>query len=190
MKKIAITGNIASGKSYAHKIINDCGYPIIDCDDIVKNLYEDKNVISKIKEIFPQIVVKNQIDKAKLSDLIFKNIETRLKFENLIYPLVIEKFHLFFETNQAEDKVFVIVPLLFEANMQKYFDKVVLIVADENIRKKRLLARNSFLSNYADMVINSQMLQEDKIKLCDYIIENNGTLEEFKSAIEKFLTEG
>ena len=188
MIKFAITGNIASGKSYAYKIIKESGYSIIDCDDIVNKLYRKKCIIEKICKIFPEVITNKKIDKKKLCDILFKSGKTKKDFEKFLYPYVLEYIKLFFEKNKKDKYLFVIVPMLFESGFEKYFDKIILIKADEDIRKKRLLHRNSLLSDYAKAVIKFQISEEKKISKCDYVIENNGSLESFKTSIENFLT--
>ena len=187
MEKYAVTGNIACGKSLASKIIKELGFPIVDCDDIIKALYESDAIIKKIDSIFPQVITGGQVDLKKLSEMLFSEKENKLKFEELIYPHVIEKFNKFIDKNSMREKVFVIVPLLFEAKMEKYFDKIILILADEDIRKERLMKRKTILSDFTDLVLKSQIPQEEKVKKCDYVVENNGSIEEFKNQLVKIL---
>ena len=187
MIKIGITGNIACGKSIAFEVIKSAGYAIIDCDDIVKDLYKDNSYIEKVAEKFPVIITDEKIDLKKLSDLIFSDNDFKEKYESFIFPKVKEKILEFFEENKGFENVFVIVPLLFEAGFECLFDKIIFISADENIRRERLIVRNSILSNMVDKVIKTQIPEEDKIKKCDYIINNNATIEVFKSVIITFL---
>ena len=187
MEKIAITGNIACGKSCAFDIIKNLGYPIIDSDDIVNSLYEDGSVIKEIEKSLPEIIFGNKINKKALSELLFSDKKKKEEFENFLYPIVLEKIDEFFEECKSENICFVIVPLLFEAGFEKYFDKIVLITADDKIRKDRLIERKSILSCCADKVMTAQIPQNKKAERSDFVIENNGTKEEFKIAIEKLL---
>ena len=207
MIKIGITGNIACGKSVAYDIIKSLGYCIVDCDDIVKELYNNIDFIAEVANIFPQIISENRINLKILSGLMFSDKQFKKSFESLIFPKVREKIIEYFENtlknlNKRQDvtlnsfqsliksseiKIFVIVPLLFEAGFEDLFEKIIFIQADENIRYERLIARNSMLSDIAEKVIKSQISEEEKIPKCDYIIKNNDTLEEFKSVVEKLL---
>lgn len=187
MKKFAITGNIACGKSTAFKVIENLGFPVVDCDDIVKTLYSDSKVINLIENSFPVIVVDKKIDLKKLSSLLFSDNNFKSEFERLIFPLVREKINDYFEKYFDCEKVFVIVPILFEAGFENLFDKIIFISAQENIRKQRLISRKSMLSEMAETVIKSQKSEDEKIIKCDYVVKNNGTLEEFKSAVENLL---
>ena len=194
MKKIGITGNIACGKSISYEIIKTEGYPIIDCDDIVKSFYNNNIFISEMAKEFPQIIIHNKIDLKILSELIFSDKNFKDDFEKFIFPKVREEIIDFFEkcrvrrlTHLPFDKIFVIVPLLFEAGFEDLFDKIIFISSDENIRKERLISRNSMLSDMADNVIKLQMKEEEKIPKCDYVIKNNTTIEDFNCSIKKLI---
>ena len=188
MKKIGITGYIACGKSTSYEIIKSDGFPIIDCDDIVKGFYNNNIFISETAKIFPQIIINNKIDLKILSKLIFLDKNFKEDFEKFIFPKVKEKIIEFFDkTYTVRDVAFVIAPLLFEAGFENMFDKIIFISSDENIRKERLISRNSMLSDMADNVIKLQMKEEEKIPKCDYVIKNNTTIEDFKCSIKNFI---
>ena len=204
MIKIGITGNIACGKSVAFEIIKNEGYPIIDCDDIVKDFYNNKNFVIEAAKIFPQIVNDNKIDLKKLSNLLFSYPEFKEKYEDFIFPKVKEKIIEFFKGNSTRSQqtnvtlnlfpglknknyTFVVAPLLFEARFEDMFDKIILISSNKDIRRKRLIARNSELSKIADKVIKAQIPEKEKIPKCNYVIKNNGNLEEFKNTVKTML---
>ena len=187
MIKIGITGNIACGKTTAYKIIKSAEHTIIDADDIVKELYKNNLFIEELSKKFTMIISDGKINFKILSGLLFTDKDFKEKYEAFIFPKVKEKIIEFFEANKNTKKVFVIVPLLFEAKMKDIFDNIIFISADENIRRKRLISRNSMLSNIADKVIKSQISEEEKIPHSDYIIKNNGTIEEFKNAVNILL---
>ena len=75
--------------------------------------------------------------------------------------------------------------MLFEANMTDLFDKIIFIYADDDIRLKRLLLRNGYSVDYAKARLNSQMRQEEKAQKSDYVINNNGSIEELNVNIIK-----
>ena len=71
--------------------------------------------------------------------------------------------------------------------MQELFDKIIIVYTDDDIRLKRLMCRNNLTKEDAKARMNSQIPQEKKINLCDYVIYNNGTVDELRQAILKLL---
>ena len=183
MIKIGITGNIACGKSTAFEILKAYDYSVIDCDDIIKELYSNIDFIIQVQKIFPQIISDKKINLKELSNRLFTDSDFKKKYEEFIFPKVKKEINNYFDKNMHNDKVFVIAPLLYEANFETLFDKIIFISAEENIRKQRLISRGSLLSNIAEKVINAQQDEKEKISRSDYVIKNNGTLSEFRHAV-------
>ena len=183
MKKVAITGNIAAGKSQAEKIISKY-FPVYDTDIIAHE------ILDNIDEFYNLDVFTNgKIDRKKLGKLVFENPEIKNKLEKFIHPLIKTKLEEIFEKHINEDFVFVSVPLLFEAKWENHFDKIIIITAKDELRLERLISRNNLSKNDAQNRIRSQIPQEDKIKNSDYIIENNGTENELAEKVFKLLKE-
>jgi dephospho-CoA kinase len=187
MTKIALTGNIASGKSVVQKILENKGFKVLDTDEVSHELLNVEN--SQLFEAFKNFDVfeNGEFSRYKVGQLIFSNQEARILLNSIMHPQIKEKINEFFEKNKSENIVFVGIPLLFEANMQDLFDKKVLIYTDDEIRLKRLLQRNNYTIEHAKNRINSQMSQDKKVGMCDFIINNNGTIEMLQNAVEDFL---
>ena len=88
--------------------------------------------------------------------------------------------------NSGSELIFVSVPQLFESKMETLFDKIIYITSDINIRKQRLMARNSLTESEAEIRINAQS-EENKAKHSDFVIENNSTIENLKLQLESIL---
>ena len=84
--------------------------------------------------------------------------------------------------------MFVGIPLVYEANMQDLFDKILFIYTDDDIRKERLIQRNNYTEEYAKIRISSQQPQEEKVKLADYVIYNNKTVRDLKESVINLLS--
>lgn len=188
MKKIAICGNIASGKTTVQKFLEDKGYKVLDTDEVSHELLTIKN--KELFEAFKHLDVfgdNGEFSRYKVGQLIFSNEEYRKKIAEIMHPQIAREIEKFFDENKSEELLFVGIPLLFEANMQGMFDKILFVYTDDDIRLKRLLARNNYTLTHAKARMNSQMTQEKKIKMSDYVINNNGDLEELYKNLFKLL---
>lgn len=179
--KIGITGVIASGKTTVLNRIKELGYKVIDCDIIVKELYEKQNVIDLIKDNF-ECVRDNKIDKKLLANIIFSNSSDRIKLNNLIHPLIRD-----YIKNLNDELIFIEVPLLFEAHFEDLFDRIILVYLNNEEALKRLILRNNFSLDEALIRINSQMPCEKKIELSDYVIDNSNSTKETFIELDKVL---
>lgn len=183
MLKIAITGNIAAGKTQVEKILAN-QFKVFDTDKIAHEKLND------LKEFYGYDVFTNGIvDRKKLGELVFNNPELKIKLENIIHPLIKKEVLKIFEENSNDDVIFVSVPLLFETDFYKLFDKILFVAANENIRLERLQKRNNLSSSEALLRIRAQMSQEEKIKRADFIIENNSTPEDLEKKVLIFIRE-
>lgn len=181
MLKVAITGNIASGKSVTESVLVEKGYTVLDSDKITHKLLEDENVTKILTETFKNYDIREneKISRTKLGKIVFNNENLRKKLEIIMHPLIKAEIELFFKKQESEGHkiAFVAVPLLFEAKFEHLFDKTIFVYADDDKRLHRLMKRNSLSEEDAMKRINSQMCQDEKVKLADYVINCNSLFE-------------
>lgn len=189
MIKVAITGNIASGKSVIEEILKEKNFPVLDCDDVVHELYKEDIIKKQIITAFFgfDILEDGNISRQKLGKIVFDNEPFRKKLEGIIYPYVKKEIWRFFGQNESGKIAFVSVPLLFESGFEALFDKVILVYADDKTRLERLIKRSNLVPEQAQNRINIQMSQDEKIKLADYVIYNNSSLKDLTGEVEKTL---
>lgn len=178
--KLGVTGNIASGKSTVQKYFENRGVKCIDVDDICHRLYDsDKVIIQKVKEMFNKFGFHELdgdefIDRSKIRTLVFKNPAIKKELEGVVHPAVEKAVDDFVRENEAKRYVAIFNPLLYETGKQKDYDKVLFIKIGPQLQLKRLLARNSFLTEEtAKDRINSQVSQKIKEKQADFVIDNS-----------------
>jgi dephospho-CoA kinase len=192
MLKVAITGNIASGKSTLEAILRKKGFEVLDTDFVSHNLLNENSVKSLIMEVFAgfDILENGIISRPKLGKIVFENENLRKNLERIIHPEIKIEIERFFCSLEEKGKkiAFVSVPLLFEANFQDIFDKIILVYADDDLRLERLMKRNDFTLERAKHRLDIQMSQEKKTALSDYILYNNGTLEDFFNQLVEQVT--
>jgi len=182
LKKIAITGGVATGKTQALKIFKKLGSYTINSDDIVHNLLKNKKIkLQIIKKFGKKILEKGKIDRKKLAKIVFANKKTLTILEKIIHPQVIYEIEKEYEKVKNKNFVFFVVevPLLFEIGFQKYFDITITLIAKEEFAKKRY--------KYKDYIIRKkrQWSLKEKEKLSDFTITNNQTISSLEKKIKK-----
>ena len=185
MLKVAIVGNIASGKSTVEKIIAQKGHKVYDSDKIAHEILASSSAVVSMFSDY-DILTDGEIDRKKLGAVVFNDKEKLKLLELIIHPQVVTEFLKIFQRN--EKIVFISAPQLFEANMETLFDIKIFVAANKYVRLSRLMSRNGLTEQDALKRIELQKPDEEKIPLCDYVIENNSTVEELRQQTEKVLT--
>ena len=184
-KRIAITGGIGSGKSAVSQILASKGWFVLDCDQITKQLYQNKKTTDKIAQNFgSEFVVDGRVETKKLGAYIFADKSRVQKLNAVMHPLIFEELDRQI-AESGQKVVFVQIPLLFETGMQNNFDDVWLVVADEQTRISRVIARDNLDIEQIKNRIKNQMDDEKKSKFVHTIIKNNGTLGELEKAVDE-----
>jgi len=187
MIKVALTGNIASGKSLAEKFLRQKGYVVYDTDCIAHDILEKS---ANVRGLFSgyDIFTDGNLDRKKIGDIVFNNCDKLRELEGIIHPLVREKISELFELHQSGKYIFISVPQLFEAGFDKMFDKIILISAEESIRLKRVIERNNLTESEAISRISSQIEEERKIAKSDYVVYNNGSVDVFIESLQNLIS--
>ena len=182
MLKVALVGNIASGKSAVEAVLKKLGCEVLDTDKVCHGLLVK---LPEVNEAFNSYDVfeNGEISREKLGKLVFNNHDVRKKLEDILYPTLRIKIEEFFE-NSDRDVAFVAIPLLFEAEMTDLFDKIRFIYTNDDIRLERLMKRNNYTKEYAKLRMDLQIPQDEKVKKSDIVIYNNDSLD----ALEKVVT--
>lgn len=183
MKKIiGLTGGIGSGKSTAAHFIEKMGYPVYYSDARAKAMVNDnptlKNAIINLlgKEAYTTDGIYNR---KWVAEQIFDNKDLLEKLNQIIHPAVKQDFEIW--TNQQNTEfVFKETALLFELGLHQSCYQSVLVTSEDNLRIKRVMDRDQKTYREVENIIKQQMPEKDKIKLADFIIYNNGTLEELE----------
>lgn len=192
MKLIGLTGGIASGKSTVARILKRLGAAIVDADALAREVVEPGNDAWKdIVEAFGAEVLQpdQTLDRQKLRATIFNNSAARKKLEAIIHPrvraLAEERIHQ--HAAAGYEIVVYEVPLLFEGNLHEWLRPVVLVACDLEIQKRRLQERDVLSVEASQRHIDAQLSLAEKRRLADYVIENDGSLEDLEREVESVL---
>ena len=174
MKKIGITGGIGSGKTYVASVFQSFGIPIFNADIQAKKIMtSSRKLIKLVKEEFGNDIYKDSdLNKEKLSSIVFSNSDKLQKLNSLVHPIVKEEFNNWCK-KQTSSYVIKEAAILFESNSHIGLDAVICVSAPLDLRMKRLLNRDDYSEKEIKKRIENQISQEEKEKLSDYIIIND-----------------
>ena len=184
---IGLTGGIGSGKSAAADLFNNLGIDTIDADDLAK---DSLNISSQGYKLFIKEFGKKYLDENKninrelLRKDIFNDPAAKLKLENIIHPLVRTGIQSFIDSSSSEYCI-VVVPLIFETNTSKFYDRILVIDCDVDTQISRTSKRDKQTNNAIKNIINKQATREQRLSIADDVIENNGSLESLRDAVFK-----
>ena len=171
---VGLTGGIGSGKSTIAKLFEIFGCIIFDSDSVAKQLYYDPIIKSHITKLLGEesYISENKINKKYISTIIFSNSNKLEQLNQIIHPAVIIALKKIKEKNP--DKIIIKESaLLFEAKLEKEVDKIILVVAPQEDRIKRVMLRDGISKEDVLKKIKNQLPDAIKIKKSDFIIENN-----------------
>ena len=190
---VGITGTIGTGKSTVVKIFRDLGAFIIDFDQLARRVVEpDKDAWKGIVNCFGSGILNNDrtINRQKLADIIFNDPSKLNKVNEIVHPEVYKEDNRIVEKRRLVDPTGMIIkdiPLLFEIDPEiahRLVDKIVVVFASPQTQLRRLIKRGV---SEVDALrrIESQISINEKIKMADFVINNDGSLEDTRQQVQK-----
>lgn len=187
---LGVTGGIASGKTEVANMLEELGAPIIDFDVIARQVVEPgKPAWQEIVDYFGKQVVQedDSLDRKKLSNIVFRDMEKRKKLESFTHPRISEEFVR--QVNEIAEKtpgaiIQVVIPLLIELNLQYKFHKLMVVYIPEELQIERLVERDGISKEEATNILKAQLPIEEKVGYADYVIHNERSLEETRRQVE------
>ena len=180
MRKIGITGSLASGKTSASKILSHNRGALFSADKEVVKLYKRKAFKRLISKKFR--IKKNQNIKRELKKKITKDKSTINKLEKIIHPLIRREMHNFIKKNSHKRYVFFEIPLLVESKLMKIFDLIFFIKAKKSIRLRRFRASGGDKKLF-EILNKKQFTDKKKSEQCHHVVVNEKTLKFLKKRL-------
>jgi dephospho-CoA kinase len=195
VKIIGLTGGIATGKSIVASVFRELGAIILDADVIARLVvlphqpaWEDS-----VEFFGPQVVNEDEsLNRAKIGEIVYNNPDSLKELNRITHPRIMQYYKdemRRIKLEQPDAIVILEVPLLYETNMDKLCQQVVVVCVDRETQIKRLMERDKM--SYEDAVrrINAQMPMDEKVRRADFVIDNRGSMEETKEKATKYYKE-
>ncbi len=186
---VGLTGGIGSGKSTVARVFKELGAYLIDFDALSREVvYPYSKGWNAIVNHFGREVLNEDstLNRQKLGAIVFNDSEKREALNGIIHPLAFEEADRGLESIEESDPDAIIIeeiPLLIEIGDQESFDKVVVVSVSEEKQLERLVSAGC-RPEEAKGRINAQLPIKEKIKFADFVIDNNGSIEETRKQVE------
>lgn len=189
-KIIGLTGGIGSGKSTVARYMRERGISVYEADLEAKKIMEEDEVIAEVVTLLGKKVLTStgKLDRKAIADIVFKDQEKLKALNAIIHPKVKAHFKDWLESKKDEKFIVKEVAILFETKGNLDCDQVILVTAPLELRLKRTMLRDKAKKEEVLSRMNSQMPEELKVELSDYIIYNDNlkdTYEEVDKLLKK-----
>jgi dephospho-CoA kinase len=190
---IGVTGSIGSGKSTVVEFLEQNGWQAINVDELAQEVIRDNPEIqNQIREYFgaEYINAQGELDRKKLAQIVFSDSVLIERLDDIVWPVLVRILHdqiRQIRGNPHAADTAVDMAVLFEAGCQKLFDSILVVTASRENRTFRLKNQRQLSLEEIDRRMNCQMDDTMKIKHADYVIRNNGNLQDLKKESRAFI---
>lgn len=176
MKKVGLTGNIGSGKSYVARIFQNLGVPVFNADLAGHQTLNTRTVIDVLRNKFGDNIINPSTglpDRKAISEIVFGSGQNLVFISNLIHPEVRKQFALFAQHFTKAKYVLYEAAIIFETGYYRNLDATILVVANEQCRVKRVTERDNIGENIVRQRMSRQWQDEELQNLADFVIRND-----------------
>ena len=188
---IGVTGGIATGKTTVANMLQELGAYIVDLDLISRMVVEPgKPALEEITDYFGKQVLQGDgaLDRQKLSDIVFSDLEKRKKLENFIHPRIEEIVTIEIQQITGKDPdaiILVVVPLMIELNLQHRYHKLLVVYIPQEQQIERLAERDGISREEAVNILKAQLPIDKKVGFADFVINNEKSLNNTKKQVKE-----
>lgn len=183
---VALTGGIASGKSVVATLFANLGVPVLDTDQIARDVVEPGSpVLALLAREFGTEILNDsgELNRARLRERVFNDPADREKLEAIMHPAIRAELARRSDRAGGDYQVHVI-PLLVETGRARDYDRVLVVDCPENLQVARLMERDDIDETLANQMLNAQATREQRLENADDVIVNTGTLDDLDAFVE------
>ena len=185
MRRVGLTGGIASGKTTVANVFAGLGAGVIDTDNLAREVVAPGEPgLGAVREAFGSSVISNsgRLDRRALRKLVFANPEDRRRVEAILHPLIRGR------TSEKLDQLdapyaLVVVPLLFETGFETLVDRVAVVDCPRDVQMERLRARDGIDNPEAEAMLSAQANRDTRLARADDVIDNSGDWERTRERV-------
>lgn len=178
---IAITGSIGCGKTTLAGLARDLGYVVYDTDAWTRKLYDYPYFIKQVGKEFPQVYDGIKIDKKKLRNLVFDDVNKLRQLEKIVHPFLKSQFRNIVHKKRFSSEIFFIdAALILELGWDRYCDLVIVADVEYEIQKQRVMKRDGISADDFEKINALQMNNLKKNLLADVIIDTDQPLNQLR----------
>ena len=191
MRKVGLTGGIASGKSTVSGMFRDLGVPVIDADVIAREVVAPgSRALGAIVDAFGEEVLTDEksLNRARLGEIVFSDPAKKKVLERILHPEIIAEQDRRLRDLEREGRTPVAIvdaAVMIESGSWKRFDSIVVVDCDESQQISRLRQRNAMDEEEAVRRVNAQMPLSEKVKYANHVIDNRGSIDDTRKQVEE-----
>jgi dephospho-CoA kinase len=190
MKRVGLTGGIATGKSVVRAELERLGVPTIDADLVARDVVAPgTSALTAILGRFGTgVLTDGALDRRKLGSIVFADDAARRDLEEIVHPAVKAAINAWLDSMSHQHNLAVaVIPLLYETGRERDFDVVITTACRSEEQLRRVMTRDSLSELQARQRINAQLSTEEKVRRADYAIWTDGTHENTKRQVVETL---
>lgn len=187
LRKIAITGGVASGKSSVCQFLKELGAFVVSSDELSHKLLNPHTDLGKqiLQKLGPEILVNGELSRRVIAKKVFETPHLLDELEKLLHPEIEKQIKALY-TEAAESGKYTLfaveIPLLFESGWESYYDVIIAVLA-EDAKAKQRFAKQGFNSEEYDRRMRRQIKPNQKANRAHYVLENNRSLEDLREQV-------
>ncbi len=186
IKKVAVTGGLAAGKTTVCLFLKEFGATVVSADEITHKLLSQGTTTGQrvVRLLGSDIINGSTLDRKKIASTVFSQPQLLEALEQIIHPAVFDEIEAKYQEARQDPKcpLFVAeVPLLYESGQQGRFDAIIAVASSDELSRKRFLSTPPHTTLEFEKRMTRQMPSSEKTTLATYTVANNGNLEELKA---------